>query len=95
MAMNETWLNAGYKKKIVKDIFGQLEKLNIDWILGDIMEFSESVFWDVIIVSQFYKRMSSFLTEHANGGVTGEKNEQVDIYHISLYPLIVRCTIIV
>ena len=38
--------------------------------------------------------MSSFLTEHANG-VTGEENEQVDIYHISLYPLIIRCTIIV
>ena len=47
----ECWI----QKKIVKDIFGQLEKLNIDWILGDIMEFSESVFWDVIIVSQFYK----------------------------------------
>lgn len=40
--MNEMWLNAGLKKT-VKDIFGQLEKLNIDWILGDIMEllFSE------------------------------------------------------
>ena len=97
--MSEMWLNAGLKKKnkkktkkTVKDIFGQLEKLNIDWILGD-MELL-SVFWDVRIVSQFDKRMSSFLVEHADG-ITAEKNEQVDIYHISFYPLIIRCTIIV
>ena len=35
--MHETWLNADLKKTI-KDIFGQLENLNMDWILDDIME---------------------------------------------------------
>ena len=35
--MHETWLNADLKKTI-KDIFGQLENLNMDWILADIKE---------------------------------------------------------
>ena len=87
--MNEMWLNAGLKKNCKRHFWtiGEVEyRLDIRWHYG------VTVFWDVIIVSQFYKRMSSFLTEHADG-VTGEKNEQVDIYRISLYPLIIRCTI--
>lgn len=89
--MNEMWLNAGLKKNCKRHFWtiGEVEyRLDIRWHYG------VTVFWDVIIVSQFYKRMSSFLTEHADG-VTGEKNEQVDIYRISLYPLIIRCTITV
>lgn len=80
--MHETWLNANLKKTI-KDIFGQLENLNIDWILDDIMELL-SIYWVVIIVPQFYKRLSLFLREHTKVfRVTGKKmnNCTLTVFH--------------
>lgn len=80
--MHEMWLNADLKKTI-KDIFGQLENLNIDWILDDIMELL-SISWVVIIVPWFYKRMSLFLREHTKVfRVTGKKmnNCTLTVFH--------------